>query len=757
MRIRGTAEVPQQLTYFGARAGVVTRFAVVASGVLAAMALAVGTPGCSGPGDATTSAKPKVKTKKPAPRKQASGQVPAAPNVPAAPAPHPTDALNWDDDKGERTPPAPVDAARDGDNAEAPPDSTRIGSPDEGTTATDGPGSGMGEPEDNGAAAEDGAAKPRSAAIDFGELEKNLVAAKAALTDEADEKDREQVFTDALSLVDEAIAADDFAVATRAVAMAMEMSPTLADTELAGEAAKAKRKVTQYEAAFRRATAAREKLAANAGEAAANSGVGSYLCYLQGKWEEGLPHLAKGEDAAAQKAATLDLANPTAAETQQAVADAWWLVAGRQDGIAKAQIMLRARQWYDQMRRSLAADEQEKLRARIEMIDKYAVATGVNVALGLDAELPEATGKLSPTQRGRVQQLLADFRHAAGNPARLEATANKLLNIGGPAVSQLLVEVNKQLQPQLQRYGQEFQKQALAVQASRGGANMAEVERLRAQVLALKEMPNLTKDAIVQQGDPAMAKLTEMLVVQPQMVLERSAKLRDERAKLLAVGRQWERAQQYLIAAMQEQESKAKSKRGGRASGRSGGANQADGAKEAGDANAANAEAEAAPPPPPNFAKYLEGEEELAAKMVMPMDERARETLAANGKLIGQIETEEARAILACNLMRQLLGLNVLKIDLKLSAAARDHSKDMATLGFFAHESPVPGKTTPWDRAKNFDTTASAENIAMGYADGNAANLGWFHSPGHHKNMLGSHERIGLGVHNAHYTEMFGR
>jgi uncharacterized protein YkwD len=44
----------------------------------------------------------------------------------------------------------------------------------------------------------------------------------------------------------------------------------------------------------------------------------------------------------------------------------------------------------------------------------------------------------------------------------------------------------------------------------------------------------------------------------------------------------------------------------------------------------------------------------------------------------------------------------------------------------------------------------------MGYADGNAANLGWFHSPGHHKNMLGNHRRIGLGVSGQYYTEMFG-
>jgi uncharacterized protein YkwD len=138
------------------------------------------------------------------------------------------------------------------------------------------------------------------------------------------------------------------------------------------------------------------------------------------------------------------------------------------------------------------------------------------------------------------------------------------------------------------------------------------------------------------------------------------------------------------------------------------------------------------------------------------MHEDARAALEANGKLVGKLDPEEVRAILACNLMRQLLGLSVLTIDTKLCDAARDHSKDMRTLNFFSHTSPVAGKTTPFDRAKNFGTSASGENIAMGYADGNAANQGWFHSPGHHKNMLGNHNRIGLGVDGSYYTEMFG-
>lgn len=118
----------------------------------------------------------------------------------------------------------------------------------------------------------------------------------------------------------------------------------------------------------------------------------------------------------------------------------------------------------------------------------------------------------------------------------------------------------------------------------------------------------------------------------------------------------------------------------------------------------------------------------------------------------------EARGIEEANLWRLLVGLNALELDPKLCEAARDHSKDMAEKGFFAHESPVPGKHSPWDRAKNFGTTASGENIYAGSGDPSAANKGWFFSPGHHKNLFAAgHARIGLGNHGGHWTQMFGR
>ncbi|MFT7301933.1 MAG: hypothetical protein ACI8UZ_000769 [Akkermansiaceae bacterium] len=122
-----------------------------------------------------------------------------------------------------------------------------------------------------------------------------------------------------------------------------------------------------------------------------------------------------------------------------------------------------------------------------------------------------------------------------------------------------------------------------------------------------------------------------------------------------------------------------------------------------------------------------------------------------------KIPDDEREGVREVNEWRLLLGLNALVIDPKLCDASRDHSTDMSEKGFFAHESPVPGKKTPWDRASNFGTKASGENIYRGSSSPGSANKGWFYSPGHHKNMFKSaHKRIGLGHYSGHWTQMFG-
>lgn len=150
--------------------------------------------------------------------------------------------------------------------------------------------------------------------------------------------------------------------------------------------------------------------------------------------------------------------------------------------------------------------------------------------------------------------------------------------------------------------------------------------------------------------------------------------------------------------------------------------------------------------------------DQAAILYALAPNKQEAEIVASNVKLREEISDDEAMAIDEANRRRMILGMNPLAIDMKLVACSRDHSSDMIEHDFFAHNSPVSGKTTPWDRAKNFGTKASGENIAAGYRDGIAVTVGWWRSPGHLKNMMGKgHKRIGVGQEKKHYTQMFGR
>jgi len=134
------------------------------------------------------------------------------------------------------------------------------------------------------------------------------------------------------------------------------------------------------------------------------------------------------------------------------------------------------------------------------------------------------------------------------------------------------------------------------------------------------------------------------------------------------------------------------------------------------------------------------------------------EVIANNVKLREKLSDDEAQSIGETNRRRLILGLNPLAIDYKLVECSRDHSKDMVEKDFFSHTSPVPGKEKFTDRAKNFGTKASGENIAAGYGNGYKVTVGWWYSPGHLKNMMNPNwQRVAVGQHQQHYTQMFGR
>ena len=153
----------------------------------------------------------------------------------------------------------------------------------------------------------------------------------------------------------------------------------------------------------------------------------------------------------------------------------------------------------------------------------------------------------------------------------------------------------------------------------------------------------------------------------------------------------------------------------------------------------------------------LKSAESKSAASAVDIDRDAKKILEQNERLADEVAPKEAEGIRDLNQLRILIGLRPCLMDPKLCAASRDHSKDMAELNFYAHESPVPGKKTPGDRARNFKTTSNRENIYKGIETPQEANRGWWHSPGHHINMLAPEvRRVGLGVHGKHWTQMFG-
>lgn len=140
-----------------------------------------------------------------------------------------------------------------------------------------------------------------------------------------------------------------------------------------------------------------------------------------------------------------------------------------------------------------------------------------------------------------------------------------------------------------------------------------------------------------------------------------------------------------------------------------------------------------------------------------PEDAAAARVAAENEKVARGLPADVVPGMQAVNTIRTTCGLPPLVFDPRLCEAATMHSRDMESQRFFSHQSPLPGKKTPQDRAKLAGTAASGENIYMGSSVGSDAIKAWFLSPGHHKNMLGErYARQGLGRSGKHWTQLFG-
>ncbi len=258
----------------------------------------------------------------------------------------------------------------------------------------------------------------------------------------------------------------------------------------------------------------------------------------------------------------------------------------------------------------------------------------------------------------------------------------------------------------------------------------SKIEDLQKRLRKLSTDPGLTKTMVKHDADPLLEELTQRLTIDSATVYERDAKLSAGRDRLLrqltltrSFWRVYDRADTFYF----------EFERGKR-----------------------HIKRFKTVPDPNGYEGQLLESQDLLCLLAMPMSSRDQKALRDNHALAAEIGPEELLGVRRLNCIRLLEGRNAVKIDVKLCDACRDHSTDMAKLRFFSHSSPVKGKKTPGKRAANYGSSAGSENIARGQRTGAGATRAWWYSPGHHRNMMGNHGRVGLGRYESHWTQLFG-
>jgi len=160
--------------------------------------------------------------------------------------------------------------------------------------------------------------------------------------------------------------------------------------------------------AFATIRPALEKVKTMPDDPAANTVIGKYRCFIQSRWDDGLKHLSKGEDAALRAVAELDLKTPrTGAPEDSKLADAWWEYAQAAPADAQWPAQVRTRYWYGRCIPALTGLNKARAEGRVAI-----TVAGVEYRPGL---LCEFTAPKQPAiLKGKKARIDATIDFAGG-------------------------------------------------------------------------------------------------------------------------------------------------------------------------------------------------------------------------------------------------------------------------------------------------------------------------------------------------------
>jgi hypothetical protein len=205
-------------------------------------------------------------------------------------------------------------------------------------------------------------------------------AAQAASKTSRGAPQKRQLALAAQPVIDKALSADRFDVAASLVESALAAARLGEDAALTKQLTEKSQQVAAIAGMFAKIKPSLATLAAKPEDPTANFDVGQYHCFYRGKWAEGLPQLAKGNNAGYKALAEMELKKPAVSLEQVALADGWWEAAQKETGIVKNQLMIHAGGWYRLALPELSGLAKAKVDKRLSEIS--APLTGVVVGGG---------------------------------------------------------------------------------------------------------------------------------------------------------------------------------------------------------------------------------------------------------------------------------------------------------------------------------------------------------------------------------------
>jgi hypothetical protein len=171
-------------------------------------------------------------------------------------------------------------------------------------------------------------------------------------------------------VLDEAVTSERFDLAAPFADAMLAVARKTGDTDLVRDIVARGREIESLVKAFEPIQSALETLKSNPLDPEANLTVGRHRCFARGDWRGGLPYLALSSDGGLKRVAELELTEPTVAEVQVKLGDAWWNSAKDQVAETKVRLQRRAAHWYRLALTDLTGLTKAKVNQRLAAIPK---------------------------------------------------------------------------------------------------------------------------------------------------------------------------------------------------------------------------------------------------------------------------------------------------------------------------------------------------------------------------------------------------